>query len=37
VQRGILPEAASGMLPVQDLCKNAGAALPDPVGSVARR
>jgi MFS family permease len=34
VQRGILPEAASGMQPVQDLCKNAGAALPDAVASA---
>jgi MFS family permease len=27
-QRGILPEAASGLRPVQDLCENAGTALP---------
>jgi MFS family permease len=27
-QRGILPEAASGMRPVQDLCENAGTSLP---------
>jgi len=27
-QRGILPQAASGLQPVQDLCENAGAALP---------
>jgi MFS family permease len=37
MQRGILPEAASGMQPVQDLCKNAASALPDAVGSRERR
>jgi len=31
MQRGILPEAASGIQPVQDLCENAGTALPDQV------
>ena len=36
IQRGILPEGASGIQPVQDLCENAGAALSDAVGSVER-
>jgi hypothetical protein len=35
-QRGILPEAASGMQPVQDLCENAGAALPNRVLGAER-
>jgi MFS family permease len=36
VQRGILPEAASGIRPVQDLCENAGPALPEQVASAER-
>jgi MFS family permease len=36
MQRGILPQAASGLQPVQDLCENAGAALPNQVMSGER-